>query len=74
MPPTWKDRQPVHSFRLAPGKSFNMVLDVVATAGVAGPLRARGSITTTLAGSRYLFASHLSLIVYVTNKRGGLSL
>jgi hypothetical protein len=30
--PTWKDRQPVHGFRLAPGKTFNMVLGVVATA------------------------------------------
>jgi len=30
MPPTWKDRQPVHGFRLAPGKTFNMVLGVTA--------------------------------------------
>jgi hypothetical protein len=32
MPSTWKHRQPVHGFRLAPGKSFNMVLGVTATA------------------------------------------
>jgi hypothetical protein len=32
-PPTWKHRQPVHGFRLAPGKSFQMVLGVVATGG-----------------------------------------
>lgn len=31
--PAWKDRQPVHGFQLAPGKSFNMVLGVAATAG-----------------------------------------
>lgn len=31
--PAWKDRQPVHDFRLAPGKSFNMVLGVAAIAG-----------------------------------------
>ncbi len=31
--PTWKDRRPVHSFRLAPGKSFNMILGVAAIAG-----------------------------------------
>lgn len=31
--PAWKDRQPVHGFRLAPGKSFNMVLGVAAIAG-----------------------------------------
>lgn len=30
--PAWKDRQPVHGFRLPPGKSFNMVLGVVAIA------------------------------------------
>jgi hypothetical protein len=30
-PPTWKDRQPVHGFRVAPGKHFNMVLGVVPT-------------------------------------------
>jgi hypothetical protein len=31
LPSTWKHRQPVHGFRLAPGKSFNMVLGVTAT-------------------------------------------
>jgi hypothetical protein len=31
--PAWKDRQPVHGFRLAPGKSFNMVLGIAAIAG-----------------------------------------
>lgn len=30
IPHTWKDRQPVHGFRLPPGKSFNMVLGVEA--------------------------------------------
>ena len=33
LPPTWKHRQPVHGFHLAPGKSFNMVLGVVAATG-----------------------------------------
>jgi hypothetical protein len=33
VPSAWKDRQPVHGFRLAPGKSFNMVLGVAAIAG-----------------------------------------
>jgi hypothetical protein len=28
LPSTWKRRQPVHGFRLAPGKTFNMVLGV----------------------------------------------
>ncbi len=28
LPSTWQRRQPVHGFRLAPGKTFNMVLGV----------------------------------------------
>jgi len=31
IPPGWKHRQPVHGFRVAPGKAFNMVLGIVAT-------------------------------------------
>lgn len=31
--PAWKDRQPVHGFRLAPGQSFNLVLGVAAISG-----------------------------------------
>jgi hypothetical protein len=31
MPSTWKFRKPVRGFRVAPGKSFNMVLGVTAT-------------------------------------------
>jgi hypothetical protein len=30
LPAAWQHRQPVHGFRLAPGKSFNMVLGVAA--------------------------------------------
>jgi hypothetical protein len=30
LPPGWKDRQPVHGFRLAPGKSLNMAIGVTA--------------------------------------------
>jgi hypothetical protein len=32
LPPGWKHRQPAPGFRLAPGKSFNMVLGVAAIA------------------------------------------
>jgi hypothetical protein len=42
LPSTWKDRQPVHGFRLAPGKSFNMVLSVAATA--LGRANSRGMV------------------------------
>ncbi|HET9896238.1 MAG TPA: hypothetical protein VFQ44_15020 [Streptosporangiaceae bacterium] len=31
--PEWKNRQPVHGFRLAPGKTFNIVLGIAAVAG-----------------------------------------
>jgi hypothetical protein len=40
VPPTWKNRQPVHGFRVAPGRSFNMVLGVAAT--VTGLARSQG--------------------------------
>jgi hypothetical protein len=30
LPATWKDRQPVHGFRLGPGKKFNLVIGVAA--------------------------------------------
>jgi hypothetical protein len=42
LPPSWKHRQGVHGFRLAPGKSFNMVLGVVST-GLA-PARSLGML------------------------------
>jgi hypothetical protein len=42
LPSTWKDRKPVHGFRLAPGKSFNMVLAVTATA--PGRASSRGMV------------------------------
>jgi hypothetical protein len=32
IPAAWKHRQPVHGFRLAPGKTFNMVLGMAALA------------------------------------------
>jgi hypothetical protein len=31
IPPGWKHRQPVHGYRVAPGKAFNMVLGISAT-------------------------------------------
>jgi hypothetical protein len=35
-PPTWKDRRPVHGFRVTPGRSFNVVLGLAATAAPRG--------------------------------------
>lgn len=42
MPPAWKDRQPVRGFRVAPGRSFNMVLGTEAIA--AGRATAKGML------------------------------
>jgi hypothetical protein len=39
---TWKLRKPVRGFRLAPGKSFNMVLGVIATA--TGQAKSQGML------------------------------
>ena len=65
MPPAWKDRQPVHGFRLAPGKSFNMVLGVAA----AGPGRAASQGMVIYyhdsAGS-YVTSNHLAMIIAAT--------
>jgi hypothetical protein len=64
VPATWKDRRPVHGFRLAPGKSFNMVLGVAAT----GILRAtsRGIVIYyhDSAGS-YVTRNHFAMIIAV---------
>jgi hypothetical protein len=42
MPSAWKHRRPVPGFRIAPGKSFNMVLGVTAT--TAGQATSRGML------------------------------
>lgn len=67
MPPTWKNRQPVHGFHLTPGKSFNMVLGVTATGtgratsqgmlvyyhDSSGSYVARNYFAMTIAATRY---------------------
>ena len=65
----WKDRQPVHGFRLAPGKSFNMVLGVVAAS--AGAARSRGMVVYyhDSAGS-YLLTNHLAMTIAVNKPQG----
>ncbi len=42
MPPGWKHRRPVHGFRLAPGRAFDLVLGVVAT--IPGRATSRGML------------------------------
>lgn len=68
MPPTWKYRQPVHGFRLGPGKSFNMVLGVTATA--TGRASSRGKVIFYHdSASDYVTSNHLAMTIDVT-KRG----
>jgi hypothetical protein len=40
LPPVWKQRRPVHGFQLGPGRTFNMILGIMATA--AGQATSRG--------------------------------
>ena len=65
MPATWKDRQPVRGFRVAPGKSFNMVLGVAATA--PGQASARGMLVSydDAAGS-YVTRDDVGMIIAAT--------
>jgi hypothetical protein len=62
MPGTWKYRQPVHDFRLAPGKRVNLVLGVVATTTLTG--RSQGIVLDyhDPAGS-YVLNDHLAMII-----------
>jgi len=65
IPATWKHRQPVRDFRLAPGKSFNMVLGVTAVA--AGQASAQGMLVYYHdAAGRYVAADHVAMIVAAT--------
>jgi hypothetical protein len=64
LPPTWKHRQPVHGFRLAPGKSFQMVLGVVATGG--RPARSPGMVIHYHdPAGRYVAVDHFAMIIAV---------
>ena len=68
VPSTWKDRQPVHGFRLAPGKTFNMVLGVVATARGRATSQGMMIYYHDTAGSSYLANAHFASLIYVTNR------
>ena len=72
MPSTWKHRQPVHGFRLAPGRSFNMVLGAIAIA--PGQASARGMLVYyhDSAGS-YVAPNYFGMIIAAT-KLGCLAL
>jgi hypothetical protein len=68
MPPGWKHRRRVHGFRLAPGKSFGIVIGVVAT---AAPLaRAPGTVIRYHdSGGRYVAYDHFAKIIAASNRQ-----
>jgi hypothetical protein len=68
LPPTWKDRQPVHGFRLAPRKSFNMVLGVIATARSRATSQGMRIYYHDTAGSSYLTVDHNKMIIDTTKQ------
>jgi hypothetical protein len=68
LPSTWKDRRPVHGFRLAPGNVFNMVLGVTAT--TTGRASSQGmAIYYHNPASRYMTRNRLAMII-AASKRG----
>ena len=64
IPPAWKHRRPVHGFRLAPGKSFNMVLGVAATGTPRASSPGMVIYYHDPAGS-YLTENHFAMIIAV---------
>lgn len=67
MPYTWKDRQPVHGFRLAAGKSFNMVLGITATAVTSA--RSPGMMISYHDSSGSYVTDNYFTMVIAVNKR-----
>ena len=66
--PDWKDRGPVHGFRLAPGKSFNMVLGVAATASGHATSQGMKIYYHDTAGSSYLAVDPFKMLIDVTEQ------
>ena len=62
LPPTWKHRKPVGGFRLAPGKSFNMVLGMTAITMPSGSTPGLVIDYQDSAGS-YVVDDHLGMII-----------
>lgn len=62
MPLTWQHRRPVHGFRLAPGKSFNMVLGVTTSAPGRGISRGMLVYYHDATG-RYLARNYFAMII-----------
>jgi hypothetical protein len=63
LPPGWKHRQPVPGFRLAPGKSFNLVLGVAAITKGRHASSQGGQIYYHDSSGRYLVKSYSANII-----------
>jgi hypothetical protein len=67
IPYTWKYRQAVHDFRLAPGKSFNMVLGLTATA--AARARSPGMVIYYhYSSGSYVVEDHFAMVIAVSGR------
>jgi len=67
-PPTWKHRKQVHGFRLAPGKSFQIVLGVVAGGGRPGRSPGMAIYYHDPAG-RYVAVDHFAMAITVAGRK-----
>ena len=68
LPPTWKDRQAVRGFRLAPGKTFNMVLGVMATARDRVTSQGMRIYYHDTAGSSYITVDRNKIVIDTTKQ------
>ena len=69
MPSTWRHRQPVQGFRLAPGKAFNMVLGITAT--TAGRATSQGMLLYYHdSGGAYVARNYFANIIAAVSKHG----
>jgi hypothetical protein len=67
--PAWKERQRVRGFRLPPGKTFNMVLGVVATARGRATSPGMRIYYRSTTGGGYVIVDRNKMVISVT-KRG----
>jgi hypothetical protein len=68
MPSTWIHRKPVHGFRLAPGKSFNMVLGV--TTATSGRASSQGMLVHYHDSTGMYVARNYFAMIIAASKRG----
>jgi len=69
IPASWKYHKPVHGYHLGPGKSFNLVVGVVATA--ATDVRSAGVLIYYHDSSNnYVLTNHLAMTLAIDKPKG----